>query len=151
MVCLIGILFLSAGCGGASYDGPKRSPVTGSVTLDGAPVPFGTITFKPVAEGRLANGSIEEGKYSIPEEMGPTPGKYKVDIRGYAKSASELGDGEGGGEEEEQEFDMGPEIVPTAYNTETTLEVEITGGANTHDFALTGGGEMPGGGGGSDD
>jgi hypothetical protein len=112
--------------------------VSGTVTMDGSPLPYGTITFMSLGTGRMANGAIEDGAYSIPEEKGPNLGQYKVDIRGYAKSPSTLGEGEGAEEaEEEQEFDLGPEIVPQKYNAATTLEVEITSGENTHDFPLT--------------
>ena len=136
-LCLIGLVLLSAGCGGADYDGPERAAVSGTVDLDGAPLPFGTITFKATGDGRTANGTIEQGAYSIPEELGPNVGQYMVEIRGYAKSPADLGEGEGGEEEEEeQEFDLGPEVVPQNYNTTTTLEVEIVSGSNTHDFPL---------------
>ena len=134
---LVGLVLLSAGCGGVDYDGPERAAVSGTVTLDGAPLPYGTITFKPTGDGRMANGPIEEGAYSIPEESGPNPGQYKVDIRGYGKSPAAMGEGEGAEEaEDEQEFDLGPEIVPQNYNATTTLEVEITSGENIHDFPL---------------
>lgn len=136
--CVVGLLLLSAGCGGGGYDGPERAAVGGTVTMDGTPVPYGIITFMPLGDGRMANGTIEDGAYTIPEEKGPNLGQYKVDIRGYAKSPSAMGEGEGGEEvEQEQEFDMGPEIVPQKYNASTTLEVEITSGDNTHDFPLT--------------
>ncbi len=134
---LAGLLLLFAGCGGADYDGPERAAVSGTVTVDGVPLPFGTITFKPTGDGRMANGAIEEGVYSIPEESGPNLGSYMVDIRGYANSPAALGEEEGDEEtEEEQEFNLGPQIVPEAYNAATTLQVEIASGENTQDFPL---------------
>jgi len=38
---------LSIGCGNAKDDGPTRFRVHGTVSYDGQPVPFGTITFEP--------------------------------------------------------------------------------------------------------
>jgi hypothetical protein len=138
-------LCLTAGCGGADYEGPERAPVKGSVTLDGNPLPFGTITFVPAGEGKRASGVVASGQYAIDEGQGPNLGKYKVEILGYAKVPE-------GGEEEEPEGntadeeegggaggadDLGDQVVPAKYNAATTLEVEITSGENTHDFTLT--------------
>jgi hypothetical protein len=149
---LIGIsLALCTGCQPPSYEGPERAPVSGSVTLDGDPVPSGTVYFEPAAdEARSASAPIMNGSYSIPEPEGPNLGTYSVRIIGYAKAPERASGPAGGGEEEdeveEEEVEdededqvdtLGDQIVPTKYNTETTLEVEIVSGANTHDFALT--------------
>jgi len=147
-ICCAVVLLLFAGCGGASYEGDPRAEVTGTVTLDGNPLPSGIITFVPVAEGRRANGLITDGTYTITEEMGPNLGKYKVQILGYAKGGSsgegaepeDRGDQLAGNEEEDEEggeVDLGPQILPANYNTNTTLEVEITADKKPHDFPLT--------------
>lgn len=150
------VLSVSCGCGGeASYDGPPRAAVSGTVTLDGTPVVYGIVTFES-GQGRTASGQIRDGSYSIPEGQGPNLGTYKVTILGYEKGPSSgaaneegeepvvgeegvgeegEGDDEGGGGESEEEF--GKMIVPAKYNAATELEVEITSGANTHDFPLT--------------
>lgn len=142
---LIGVAVV-AGCGGgAGYEGPERVAVQGTVTLDGNPLPYGTITFLGSGDSaRGASARIENGSYSIPEEKGPNVAKYRVTIFGHGKAPTKSpvapGEeeedvevlGEGGGESE-----LGPQIVPGKYNSETTLEVEITSGPNTHDFSLT--------------
>ena len=52
----------AAGCG----DGrPQRVPVSGTVLIDGAPVPYGFVTFAP-AKGRTASGQLDkEGHFTL--------------------------------------------------------------------------------------
>lgn len=52
------LLPLAAGCGGG------KGSVSGTVTLDGQPLPVGNITFLP-SNGPGATGPIEDGKYSV--------------------------------------------------------------------------------------
>lgn len=141
-------LCLLNGCGGTEYEGEERAAVSGTVTLDGSPLPYGTISFVPASgDGRRANAAINDGSYSIPEEQGPNLGEYKVEILGFEKPAE---DDEEGEEEEEDdgeiddEGDEQPEgwtpgenpMVPARYNTETELTRTIESGENTFDFAL---------------
>jgi hypothetical protein len=125
----LGCLMLMSGCGGgASYDGPERAAVSGQVTLDGTPLPFGSISFMGAEGGRNASTGIANGQYSIPAESGPNLGKYRVTILGYQQAPPEdAGD----------EASAGQQVVPPQYNANTTLEVQITAGENTHSFALT--------------
>ncbi len=136
-------LLLCSGCGGGvEYEGDERAAVSGTVTLDGNPLPFGTITLVPVGQGRRASGVIDEGNYSIPEEQGPNLGEYKVEILGFPKPA------EGEGEDEEEEGGDDDEegggaledntMVGSEYNTETTLTATIVSGENTHNFEVSG-------------
>jgi len=138
------------GCGGAGgYEGKERAAVSGTVTLDGNPLPFGTISFVPVSgEGRRANGTINDGSYSIPENLGPNLGEYKVAIIGSEKPAGG-GEEEDGGEEQDDgamdDEDQEPTqwtpgedaMVPARYNTETELTCTIKAGENKLDFPLT--------------
>jgi hypothetical protein len=66
------------GCGG-SYD----STVTGMVSLDGAPLPRGTVKFLPDQSGPAAYGVIAaDGKYSVTtgREAGLPAGAYTVTV-----------------------------------------------------------------------
>jgi hypothetical protein len=137
-------LVVTAGCdGGGDYEGAERAPVSGTVTLDGNPVPWGTINFQPESQsGRMSFAPIEDGAYSIPEERGPNLGQYKVRIDGYAEKPAGAAEEEETEVEEEDaedgdEVSAGPNIVPAKYNLQTTLQVEIVSGENTHDFPLT--------------
>jgi len=74
----IGFAALAVGCGG-SYD----ASVSGSVTLDGAPLPRGTIKFNPLAEGPASYGLVgNDGSYAIQtgREPGLPSGDYAVTI-----------------------------------------------------------------------
>lgn len=67
-----------SGCGGV-YD----STVSGVVTLDGNPVPRGTVTFHPTEAGPSSYARIEEdGTYSVQtgRERGLPPGEYQVTV-----------------------------------------------------------------------
>ena len=142
-------LCLTSGCGGgAAYEGPERAAVKGSVTFDGSPLAYGTLTFVPAGgEGRRASGLVTDGSYSIVEGQGPNVGKYKVEILGYEKAPATGGEEGEEGEVSEQESSddeeqtegesVGAQILPEKYNVATELEVEITSGENTHDFTLT--------------
>lgn len=71
-----------AGCG----DGrPTRVPISGKVTIDGAPLQFGSVLFVP-ASGRSAGGSLDkDGRYVLTcyeKGDGAMVGEYTVAISG---------------------------------------------------------------------
>jgi acetyl esterase/lipase len=68
----------------------KRVPLVGIVKLDGDPFPRGTIVFHPVNQvgappvvGYIFNSTAgrPRGEYTIAADVGPVPGKYRVEIR----------------------------------------------------------------------
>src|SRR4051794_22210111 len=71
--------WVGGGCGGAAGDNLPRQAVSGTVTLDGAPVSHGFIQFRPTTEGPTTEvgGEIKDGKYEIAREQGPVPGGYR--------------------------------------------------------------------------
>ena len=73
---LLATLTVAAGCGGVSHG--DRVALEGTVTLKGEPLDVNaTIYFNPPA-GQAGIGSSAEvsgGKFSIPEESGPSPGQ----------------------------------------------------------------------------
>jgi len=76
ILCALGLL---PGCGGDNPLG--RKALSGSVTLDGAPLENGAIEFHPLEESGVQSGDIiSSGKYSIPPAQGATVGKYRVVI-----------------------------------------------------------------------
>src|SRR5262249_16927788 len=77
VVFLAGALVVS-GCS-------KNEPtVTGTVLLNGQPLPKGSIRFIPIppTTGSDAGAAIQEGTGTYRIEKGLTVGKYKVEIRG---------------------------------------------------------------------
>jgi len=106
--------------------GPVLHSVSGAVTLDGAPLPEGDITFTPV-DSSLApeQGKIKDGKY----EFRSRAGKVRVTI-----SASKIKPGGALGAAGEP---VAEEYIPTKYNDASTLTADVkASGENKFDFPL---------------
>lgn len=75
----VAALLLAAlvGCG---EPGLQRVAVSGVVSLEGKPVDNATIIFTPDGVGLAAAASIENGKFSLTDEDGPTAGSHTVRI-----------------------------------------------------------------------
>lgn len=75
------LVFAAAGCD--SGDNLNRIGLSGSVTLEGAALDAGSLTFFP-ADGLTApaaNASITQGQYRFTNENGPVSGQYRVEVR----------------------------------------------------------------------
>lgn len=121
-VSVFGLLLAGAlsGCGGSNPLG--RKAISGTVTLDGAPLPHGSINFQPLQGGGVPSGAaIADGKFSIPAEKGLPAGKYRVTI-----NAAEPGTG--GLDASGLPGEPGPpprELIPAMYNTQSTLTADV--------------------------
>ena len=105
------IIYTFMGCGNS--DGLPRVAVNGEVTVDGAPLASGVISFVPVGSGPATGGAIDKGAFKIAEEKGPVPGKYKVRVTTQAGKP------------------LGPEVADGSSAPEMhESEVEIKDGAN---------------------
>jgi hypothetical protein len=118
----VGLALAAAGCdrGAALY------PVSGSVTLDGAPLPEGDILLVP-ADTSIGpeGGQIKDGKYNLKAREG------KVQVQISASKIKPGGAKGAGGEPVAEEY------IPAKYNVESTLSAEIkSSGENKFDFAL---------------
>ena len=127
-----------AGCAGDSESAGTvpRVAVSGTVTLDGKPLPQGIIQFDPEAGDAGLNvvGNVVDGQFSLDKQKGPAPGKYRVSISSRRPHEIKPGEAPGGMPKSE------PEKVPAKYNTRTTLSKEITAdGPNELDFPLVSG------------
>jgi hypothetical protein len=124
------LFLLLAGCGG---DGVPRAAVSGNVTLDGQPLEEGVILFTPLGKGPSAGGDIKQGKYQLPQDKGPGPGSYRVEIRAYRATGETVRDEASGTVEE-----VKVSIIPPRYNNQSTLAIEVKpAGPNEFDFELT--------------
>ena len=81
-VVLMAAASMTVGCG--KKDPFGRQPLEGMITWEGEPIAFGAIALEPT-EGQPAgaNAAISDGKFSMPRETGPCPGKYNVWIRAF--------------------------------------------------------------------
>ncbi len=130
MVCAL-MAACIVGCGGGA-----ACSLSGQITFDGQPVPDGNIRLNPV-EGTPGVGGaakIVNGAYEIAEGDGMLAGKHQVLIsatRGTGRMvrAENLDGGPSQTEYIEQ-------YIPTRYNRDTELELDLEPGENTKVFSL---------------
>ena len=118
-----------AGCG------PSRRAIEGMVTVNGAPLELGMITFSPIeptGEQNSVGGKITNGAYALDATRGPLPGKYRVEIYWSKKTGKQVANADGGGTQDEM-----IEGLPAKYNKESELTTEITSWTSTANFDLT--------------
>jgi hypothetical protein len=128
----LAVLAVVAGCKGREYPGEQRYALSGKVTVDGEPMPFGLITFQPDGEGGIVSGGpIKDGAYSIPEPKGPTAGKYRVLINWNKPTGKKVKDAWG-----EEIMDEYKEGLPAKYHSSSELTAEVSGQHTTFDFSL---------------
>ena len=130
-LCWIIGIFLLTGCGG-SGDRPDLGQVTGTVFMDGEPLPLVWVMFNPTTGGRTSMGrSNEIGQYKLmylDGVEGANIGPHKVAVLSYHED-----------EIEELRLNTGKPVkepIPAKYNTETTLEEEVMPGPNVIDIYL---------------
>jgi hypothetical protein len=133
--CLVALFvaFLAIGCNRENLPGLGR--VTGTVTLDGKPVPDATITFEPqgVNAGTSIGRTDATGKYELyysRDSKGAAQGEHLVRINTFQDA----------GEDSGQKLQL--ESIPAKYNVRSELKVNVKGGTQVHDFALKSGGEI---------
>ena len=119
------------GCGGSS----SEATVQGVVTLDGAPVPAGSISFVPSTGGTQAYAmSDESGAYEAytGRKPGLRTGEYKVTV--VARKKPQVNQTEAGGPAA-----AGDSITPRWYaSPETTsLAIKVEPGSNEVNLELT--------------
>jgi hypothetical protein len=125
---VLAVLLAAAGCGGSD-----QSTVKGQVTLDGAPVENGHITFySTAADGAKAAAAIQNGEYAVPAGHGLTPGSYKVEVSWLKPTGKKVPSADPG-----FTIDETREAIPRKYNADTTLTVDVGPGETVRNFPLT--------------
>ncbi len=125
--CVVILLLAVTGCGGDSvpeeYSGPPS--VSGTVTLDGAPLVAATVSFETSESGPFPAVTNGLGQYVFEnEETTPPLGKYLVRITRSADSEAASSGSE-------------LQALPARYNSKTELIVDVLAGQNPIDFRLT--------------
>jgi hypothetical protein len=122
----VGPTLLTAGCG------PSTGTITGAVTVDGKPVEKGVISFIPAdsTKAQPITVDITAGKYSAQTQTGPKIVQISAPVvtgrrPEYNGPGAPL-------------IDITEESIPAQYNSDSTLKLDITPGANTKDWALEG-------------
>ncbi len=77
---LLGLAILLGGLAGCTDKSPQRIAVSGTVTLDTKPLNNATVILTPIGPGLAAAAVVENGKFVMTEESGPTIGEFHVRI-----------------------------------------------------------------------
>jgi hypothetical protein len=129
-VCVSVLLF---GCNREGLPGLGR--VSGTITVDGKPVPEALVTFEPVdgsaapAMGRTDSSGLYELYYSRGNK-GAKTGENIVRVNTYRET----------GDDDSRQIQR--ETIPSRYNVNTELKATVDRGNNKLDFALKSGGEI---------
>ena len=122
------LAMLATGCGSSD----KLGTVTGTVTLDGKPLPQASVTFSR-GQGRMSVGTTDEqGRYKLlytVNQQGAEPGTHTVSITTQIYAVS--------GEADLAAVEGRQELLSPRYNEKTELTAEVKPGRNTIDFDLT--------------
>lgn len=122
------VLCSAIGCGGGS--GPATYPVSGTVSMDGEPIPKGQIVLRD-PEGTIvsAGGTIIDGEFSFESQ----PGSKQVEIIARREVPGKFQAPNPG----EEKFPVLEQYIPKRYNTESELTKEVVAGDNEFHFKLT--------------
>lgn len=145
-------VIMATGCAPPAVEHPPTFSVSGTVTLDEAPVEGATVSFMPDGSGDAAVGKTDaSGKYTLTSfgsVDGATPGQYKVMISKYAFAE---GSGSGAAEEMPDNYapvenaEQGKSQIPDKYadpgQSGLTATVTEDASQNVFDFALVGEGK----------
>lgn len=126
------LLLVGTGCGGDEYAELGLVPVSGVVTLDGAPLAGAKVSFESEDKRQSIGVTDAAGRYELmydSRKAGTTPGPKRVRI-----TTSDVGL-EGGGLAEGVEGVK--ERVPARYNTDSGLKADVSAGQQTFRFDLT--------------
>lgn len=122
-----------------NYRSVELVPASGTVTLDGQPLPNAVVTFED-AEGQFSYGLTDaDGDYELQFDSavsGVRPGPKTVRISTTRKILGLNTEEEEGGEESGAKAAAPKELVPEKYNRQSELTVEVTPDRTRYDFDL---------------
>lgn len=122
LVAGLGIAMM--GCSGCSDPGPKRFPISGTVTLDGQPLDRATLILTPQGHGRAAAACIDAGKFELTSIDGPTQGTFHIRINPLDPMSADLNEGPNASL---QDTRHGSHLLPLRYQRDGLLQVTIDG------------------------
>lgn len=121
-------LCVCAGCGGES--GPELFAVTGTVTLNGKPLPNAELTFQPEDGAPSSAKTDADGQYELMYSRGQSGalgGSHTVSI------TTAIDDEDG---------NRTQELLPAKYNSNTKLSATVGDDSEPIDFQLDGDGKI---------
>jgi len=132
----VSIILLAAVIGCSRASGPELASVSGTVRLDGEPLPGADLLFIPENGSPSSGATDQNGRYYLrysASRDGAMPGKHTVRISTYR--AARL-------DENGQHVPGSPEKLPPEYHRNSKLTEEVKSGKNTIDFDLKSGGKV---------
>ncbi len=139
LLCSAFIIAL-AGCSGAS-EKVARQVVGGTVTYNGKPLEYGTISFFPATPGgkeTIASTTVSKGEYRLSPENGLAPGSYRVSITAPTQKPADLPSDPEAAMSAAASAPPAGELIPAQYNTKTKLTCDVPQSGETKaDFSLT--------------
>lgn len=113
--------------------GTSERSVSGTISLEGNPLPMGSIRFVPMpgTPGPDSGTTITEGKYLA---SGLTDGEYRVEIQATKKHPTRTVRFPFPDVEIADEV----QVVPVEYNEDSTLTYTVASGQNTYDLDIVG-------------
>lgn len=118
------VILVFSGCGTNGLRG-ERLPVSGTVTLDGKPLPYGLVEFSQAAErGELQTAVVRDGRFSLATPQGLPEGRYGVCLLPYVPEAEEL---DRLPPEERKAVAAASDRIPPPYRRRGVFKAEITG------------------------
>ncbi|MHC2069707.1 carboxypeptidase-like regulatory domain-containing protein [Bremerella sp. T1] len=141
---------------GCAESGPPLGTVSGTVTMDGKPLPNAIVSFVPTAGGRASVATTNEsGEYQLAfiDRMGALIGNHKVSITTAVQSDdedfSEISSDDPRYEEmlmtrrSDYNNAVVREPIPATYNAKSEIVKEVESGSNVIDFPLNSDGTLP--------
>lgn len=122
-----------AGCGSP----PEVARVTGSVTLNGDPLPEAIIVFRPMARatGQSTEGKVLDGKFDVRQKSGVF-GRHRVEIYAHRSVAQREPATQEPLPPGQQPPAGGIQMLPDQFNRFSNLTFDILPGENRADFEL---------------
>jgi hypothetical protein len=121
------VLPVISGCG----EPQNRTEVSGTIRVNGKPLPEGSIAFRPTDgnEGPSSGGEIVNGAYYVARAKGAATGKNLVLIRSAASTGRKV---ERFGRLEDERT----QVIPPKYNERSEIVRDLQPGSNQLDFDL---------------
>ena len=120
---------VATGCGGNS--GPPVGTVTGTITMNGQPVPQANVTFIPEGKGSPSYGGTDDrGVYRLfynHKRAGAELGKHNVIIQNREPETDDSGN---------RILSGIPVTIPAKYQQPGALTAEVRAGSNEVNFTL---------------
>lgn len=86
---IFAVLPLLTACG----SGGRLSSLSGTVSVDGAPVESGTVHFQSKASSKSSGGAtVSGGNFNVVSSEGLEPGEYEVVLQAYRKTGKIISD-----------------------------------------------------------